>query len=340
MEPLIFLQNTWYVLIGVLLIGYSILDGFDLGVGCLVPFLAKNDTDKRMLYNAVGPFWDGNEVWLLTGGGALFAAFPHVYATVFSGFYLALMLVLFALIFRAVALEFWSYDEKRKKLWEWAFVIGSFLPALLYGVALGNVVVGIPLNDKMEFIGNFFTLLRPFPLAVGLCGLAAILLQGSTYAAMKTTGTLQENARNIAQKITAAFMLLLILCFILALIFMKDIAGNILAYAAGLIAIAALLLTRQAINKKNAGQAFLMSSVAFAGLWGIVGAIHYPNLVLANNDPALSLTLSNSSSTQLTLTVMLIIALAGMPFVIGYTIYAYKLFKGKVILHSSGASGK
>jgi len=334
-ESLLFLQNIWYVLIGVLLIGYSILDGFDLGVGSLVPFLAKKDEDKRVLYNAVGPFWDGNEVWLLTGGGALFAAFPHVYATVFSGFYLALMLVLFALIFRAIALEFRSYDEKRKKLWEWAFVIGSFLPSLLYGVALGNVVAGIPLNEQMEFTGNFFTLLRPFPLAVGLLGLSAILLQGSTYAAMKTTGSLQENARNIARPIGVIFIVLLILCFILAVIFMSGIAGNILAYAAGLIVVTAWFLTRQAVNKGKDGQAFFMSSVSFAGLWGIVGAIHYPNLVLASNDPALSLTLSNSSSTQLTLTVMLIIALVGMPFVIGYTIYAYKLFKGKVVLDKS-----
>jgi len=340
MEPLFFLQNTWYVLLGVLLIGYSILDGFDLGVGCLVPFLANNDAEKRMLFNAIGPFWDGNEVWLLTGGGALFAAFPHVYATVFSGFYLALMLVLFSLIFRAVALEFWSYDEKRKKLWEWAFVVGSFLPSLLYGVALGNVVVGIPLNEQMEFTGNFFTLLRPFPLAVGLLGFAAILLQGCTYTVLKTSGLLKEQARKTARIIWSIFMVLLFVTFILAFIFMSGIAGNKLAYVTGLIVLAAWFLTRQSLNNGNDGQAFFMSSVAFAGLWGVVGAIHYPNLVLASNDPALSLTLSNSSSTQLTLTVMLIIALVGMPFVIGYTIYAYTLFKGKVILYSTGHPGK
>ena len=340
MEPLFFLQNTWYVLLGVLLIGYSILDGFDLGVGCLVPFLANNDADKRMLFNAIGPFWDGNEVWLLTGGGALFAAFPHVYATVFSGFYLALMLVLFSLIFRAVALEFWSYDEKRKKLWEWAFVIGSFVPSLLYGVALGNVVVGIPLNEQMEFTGNFFTLLRPFPLAVGLLGFAAILLKGCTYTVLKTSGLLKEQARKTARIIWSIFMVLLIVTFILAFIFMSGIAGNTLAYVAGLIVLVAWFLTRQSLNNGKDGQAFFMSSVAFAGLWGVVGAIHYPNLVLASNDPALSLTLSNSSSTQLTLTVMLIIALVGMPFVIGYTIYAYTLFKGKVILYSTGHPGK
>jgi cytochrome d ubiquinol oxidase subunit II len=329
MLTLIYLQNIWYILIGVLLIGYSILDGFDLGVGSLVPFLAKKDDDKRVLFNAIGPFWDGNEVWLLTGGGALFAAFPHAYATIFSGFYLAFMLVLFALIFRAVALEFWSYDEKRRKLWEWTFVIGSFLPALLYGVALGNVVVGIPLNEHMEFTGTFFTLLRPFPLIVGLLGLATILLQGSIYAAMKTEGVLQKNAKKMAKMAWIGFIVLCALSFISALIFIPGITGNILAYSAGIIVIIAWIMVKQALKKGKDGRAFLMSSLVFAGLWGIVAAIHYPNLVTAGNDPALSLTISNASSTRLTLTVMFVIAIVGMPLVIGYTIYAYKVFKGK-----------
>lgn len=333
MEVLFFFQNIWYLLIGVLLIGYSILDGFDLGVGSLLPFLTKKESEKRVLFNAVGPFWDGNEVWLLTGGGALFAAFPHVYATVFSGFYLALMLVLFALIFRAVALEFWSYDESRRRLWEWAFVIGSFLPALLYGVALGNVVVGIPLNAQMEFTGNFFTLLRPFPLIVGLLGLAAILMQGATYTALKTEGVLRTQAKKLLSPLWLAFIVLFGLSFIAALIFMSDVAGNILAYVAGLVVLVSWYLTKRASQQGKDGQAFLMSSLTFLGLWGIVGAIHYPNLVLASNDPGLSLTITNTSSSQLTLTVMLIIALVGMPFVIGYTIYAYKVFKGKVKLN-------
>lgn len=332
MEALSLLQNIWYILIGVLLIGYSILDGFDLGIGSLLSFLAKNETDKRTLYNAIGPFWDGNEVWLLTGGGALFAAFPHVYATVFSGFYLALMLVLFALIFRAVALEFGSHDEKRKKFWEWAFVIGSFLPALLYGVALGNVLVGIPLDDRMEFTGNFFTLLRPFPLIVGLLGLTAILMQGATYAAMKTEGQLQQNAKKAINILWVVFIVLLTLSFIAALLFKSGVAGNVLAYIAALVVLVAWYLVKRANQQGKEGQAFFMSSLAFLGLWGIVGAIHYPNLVTASNDPNLSLTISNASSTQLTLTVMFIIAVIGMPIVISYTIYAYRVFKGKVKL--------
>jgi len=332
MEALFLFQNIWYILIGVLLIGYSVLDGFDLGIGSLLPFLAKNEQDKRVLYNAIGPFWDGNEVWLLTGGGALFAAFPHVYATVFSGFYLALMLVLFALIFRAVALEFGSHDEKRKKLWEWGFIIGSFIPALLYGVALGNVIMGIPLNDQMEFTGNFFTLLRPFPLVVGLLGLVTILMQGAIYAALKTEGSLQQNAKKAIQILWIAFVVLLAISFVAALIFIPGIATNILAYVAGLLVLVFWYLIKQAEQKGREGKAFLMSSLVFVGLWAIVGAIHYPKLVRAINDSDLSLTITNASSTQLTLTVMFIIAVVGMPFVIGYTIYAYKVFKGKVKL--------
>lgn len=332
MEALIFFQNIWYILIGVLLAGYSILDGFDLGIGSLLPFLAKNERDKKSLYNAIGPFWDGNEVWLLTGGGALFAAFPHAYATVFSGFYLALMLVLFALIFRAVALEFGSHDEKRRKLWEWAFVLGSFLPALLFGVALGNVIVGIPLNEKMEFTGNFFTLLRPLPLIIGLLGLVAILMQGATYAALKTKGTLNANAKKAISMLWIIFIGLFALSFVAAVLFIPDITGNVLAYVAALVVLVGWFMTKQATNKGKEGQAFLMSSLAFLGLWAIVGAIHYPKLVTASNDPKLSLTIYNASSTQLTLIVMFIIAIVGMPLVIGYTAYAYKIFKGKVSL--------
>jgi cytochrome bd ubiquinol oxidase subunit II len=335
MDTLVFLQNIWYILIGVLFIGYSILDGFDLGVGILLPFLAKNKDDKRKLFNAVGPFWDGNEVWLLTGAGALFAAFPHAYATVFSGFYLAFMLVLFSLIFRAVSLEFWSYDEKGRKYWEKAFVIGSFLPALLFGVALGNVVVGIPLNENMEFTGNFFTLLRPFPLAVGLLGLTAILMQGVTYTALKTTDEVQTRAKKLTNTIWIAFIVLFVVSFLAALIYIPGILTNALAWLATVVVLVGWYMVKVAAKKGKDGLPFFMSSVTFLGLWGIVGAIHFPNLVKAK-ETALSITIYNGSNSQLTLTVMLIIALIGMPFVIFYTAYVYKIFKGKVKLNGDG----
>lgn len=331
METWDILRNIWYILIGVLLAGYSILDGFDLGIGTLVPFLAKKEREKRSLYNAIGPFWDGNEVWLLTGAGALFAAFPHAYATVFSGFYLALMLVLLALILRAVSLEFAAHDDaKRRGFWELIFNVGSFLPALLFGVALGNVVVGVPLDTQMEYTGNFFTLLRPLPLIFGALGLFAFLVHGSTFAALKTEGELQARARKKALRFSWLYMVMFIHSFVVVLIYMPYALKRPLAWVFAVLAAVCWVFLRKAIRAEKDGRAFFFSAAGFLSLWGIIGAIHYPNLVKASNGDALSITLTNASSSQLTLTVMLIIALIGMPFVIGYTIYSYKVFKGKV----------
>jgi cytochrome d ubiquinol oxidase subunit II len=330
METWDILRNIWFILIGVLFVGYSILDGFDLGIGALFPFLGKKEEEKEALIKSIGPFWDGNEVWLLTGGGALFAAFPHAYATVFSGFYLALMVVLFSLIIRAVSLEFRAHDTKRKGFWEGAFVVGSLFPSLLFGVALGNVVVGVPLDNTMNYTGNFFTLLRPFPLAVGLLGLAAFLIQGSTYAAMKVGGVVQERAINLAKKILPRYEALLILAFTLTIVYIPGALKKPLTWVFTVLVLFALIVLHNSLKKAKDTTAFWMSSLAFLSLWGIAGAIHFPHLVKASNDPTLSLTISNASSSELTLKVMLIIALVGMPIVIGYTIYLYKIFKGKI----------
>ncbi|MCP4134622.1 MAG: cytochrome d ubiquinol oxidase subunit II [bacterium] len=340
METIVILQNAWFFLIGVLFLGYAILDGFDLGVGMLLPFLGKKEKDKEILIKSVWPFWDGNEVWLLTAGGALFAAFPHAYATVFSGFYLALMLVLFALIFRAVSMEFWHYDEPRKKMWQWAFTIGSALPALLFGVALGNVVLGVPLDSAFEFRGTFFTLLRPFPLATGLLGFSAILIQGAAYIVLKTEGDLKERAEQALNKLWIVFIVLFGLALVLAIIYMPNNMSKIAAWFATIIVIGAWAGLKVMLKKKKEGSAFLMSSVLFAGLWGIAGSCIYPNLVtdihlnlvtdvhhhMINN----SITIFNGSSSQLTLSIMLVFALIGMPIVIGYTAFVYRAFKGKI----------
>jgi cytochrome d ubiquinol oxidase subunit II len=330
METLNLLQNIWFILIGVLLLGYSILDGFDLGIGSLLPFLARNEEEKKNLISSVGPFWDGNEVWLLTGGGALFASFPHAYATVFSGFYLALMLVLFSLIFRAVSIEFFFQVGKKRKFWEWCFIIGSFLPSLLFGVALGNVILGVPLNENMDFTGNFFTLLRPFPLVLGLLGLNAILLQGTTYAAMKTSGDIQARARKLTNKLWISFIVIFALSLILGYIFIPENLGKVLAWIAAAVVVAAWFMIKKYVNKGKDFLSFFMSSLSFAGLWGIVGAVHFPYLVRASNDISLSLTVRNASSTELTLKVMLIIALIGMPLVLLYNFYIFRTFKGKI----------
>jgi cytochrome d ubiquinol oxidase subunit II len=322
------LRDVWFVLIGVLLAGYSLLDGFDLGVGALLPFLARSEDEKRTLVGAVGPVWDGNEVWLLAGGGALFAAFPMAYATVFSGFYLALMLVLFSLILRAVSLEFRAHDPARRGLWEAAFVGGSALPALLFGVALGNVVVGVPLDARSDFAGTFFTLLRPLPLAFGLLGLCAFLMHGAAYAALKTEGALLERARRAARVLALAFAGAFALAFFAVLAYLPAALKSVPAWAFSALVWAALVLFALSVKAKRDGRAFAFSSAAFLGLWGMVGAIHYPNLVRAA-DPAMSLTVANASSSALTLKVMLLIALVGMPAVIGYTIFAFRVFKGK-----------
>jgi len=329
METWNVLQNVWFMLIGILFIGYSILDGFDLGIGSLFPFLSKNEEEKRILFRAIGPFWDGNEVWLLTGAGALFAAFPHAYATVFSGFYLALMVILFSLIFRAVSLEFRTHDTKRQRLWDGTFIVGSFLPSLLYGIALGNVVIGIPLNDHMDFIGNFFTLLRPFPLVIGLLGLFAIFLQGSSFSSLKSNGELQARSRKTARTLLIFYVILLLVSFVFTVIYMPGAVKKVFAWISTAVLVGSLIFFKAALQKGKYFLALAMSSLNFLCLWGIVGAIHFPNLVKASNEPSLSLTIYNASSSELTLKVMLIIALIGMPMVIGYTIYLYRVFKGK-----------
>jgi cytochrome d ubiquinol oxidase subunit II len=322
-------QILWFVLLFVLLLGYALLDGFDLGVGALLLLLAKNKPEKDVLIGAIGPVWDGNEVWLITGGGALFAAFPHAYATAFSGFYLAMMLVLCALIFRAVSMEFRAYDERRAGWWEKALVVGSALAALLFGVALGNVIYGVPLDVKMEYTGSFFTLLRPVPLLFGIAGLAAVLLQGAAWAILKTEGTLRERCFKTARVLTVINgITALVYFFVLASVF-PELIRSALFYAGVIFTLLGLSGLWITIKRKNDRAPFRESSFAFAGLWLAAAAAQFPNLIRSSNDPQLSLTIFNSSTGLYTLQIMSVIALVGMPIVVSYTIFVYRIFKGK-----------
>lgn len=331
METLEILQITWFILIGILFAGYAVLDGFDLGIGSLLPILTKNDEKKvSVLFRSIGPVWDGNEVWLITAGGALFAAFPHAYATVFSGFYLALMIVLFGLILRAVSIEFFTLETENKGIWAKTFFIGSIIPSILFGVALGNVIMGVPLDSRMEFTGNFFTLLRPFPLATGLLGFTAILMQGLTYTMLKTEGEIHDTAKGLAGKVWYGYIVMFLFAAVLSFISVTGSSCNIIAWIAAAVSLASIFVTRILISKGEEFKAFLASSLAFISLWGIAGALQYPVLVRAINDPALSITVFNASSSKLTLSVMLGIALTGMPIVIGYSIYVYRVYRGKV----------
>jgi cytochrome d ubiquinol oxidase subunit II len=329
MENIQNFQELWFVLILILFIGYSLLDGFDLGIGALLPFIGRKKEEKDILINSIGPVWDGNEVWLITGGGALFAAFPRAYATAFSGFYPAMMLVLCALIFRAVSIEFRAHDEARAGIWEKAFFAGSALAALLLGVALGNVVYGVPLDDGMEFTGNFFTLLRPVPLLFGITGFAAVCLQGASYALMKTEGELRERCFR-AVRILTIINFITAMAYFTALAFTFEyLSSNWLFYVSILCTFLWLAEILFSIRKKHDFAPFWESSFAFIGLWLAVAAVHFPNLIKASNGRSLSMTIYNSSTGLQTLKLMSVIALIGMPIVIAYTIFVYRIFKGK-----------
>ena len=327
---MIALQIVWLLLIGVLLIGYAILDGFDLGVGCWHLFAKKGQERSRCL-RAIEPFWDGNEVWLLTGGGALFAAFPPVYATVFSGLYLALMLVLLGLIFRAVSIEFRSKveDPRWVAVWDFAFSAGSFLPSLLYAVAVGNLLRGLPLNALGDYTGGFFALLNPYALVVGLVGLSMFAVHGALYLAVKTDGELQLRARAWAARSWWAYAaLFLVAAAWTACCYLRN--GVALPVLLALASVAAIALIRVFSRRGEDLKAFFASCAGIALVMLAVVAVLFPNLVTASNDPSLSLTIFNASSSFRTLGVMLVIALLGMPVVIGYTVFIHRVFKGKV----------
>ena len=330
MDSLTDFQTLWFFLILILFMGYSLLDGFDLGIGILLPFLGRTKEERDILIGSISPVWDGNEVWLITGGGALFAAFPHAYATAFSGFYPAVMLILFALIFRAVSMEFRAQDEARSAIWEKAFSAGSLLAALLFGVALGNVVYGVPLNEKMEFTGNFFTLLRPVPLLFGVTGFAAVLLQGASWAVMKTDGELQARSFRAAGILLWVNVIAAISYFLTIAFVFEDVAINWLFYVAILFNLLWLSAIFFSLRHKNDVSPFWESSFAFIGLWLAVAIVHFPNLIKAGNDLKFSLTIYNSSTGLKTLQLMSLIALIGMPVVVTYTVFVYRIFKGKV----------
>ncbi len=331
------LQIIWFLLIGVLLVGYAILDGFDLGVGVLHLFIAKNDQERRVVMNSIGPVWDGNEVWLLTGGGAIFAAFPKVYATVFSGFYLPLMLVLTCLVLRAVSLEFRSKQEspRWRSAWDTAFAVGSFGPALLFGVAVGNVLRGVPISADGEFAGSFFGLLNPFALAVGLLSLTMFVMQGSAWLMMKTTGELRDRATTVAKVSWIGFVALWIVVTAFSRLAAPHLWNNYahaVAWIAPVLFVIAAAAFPLAVRSGAGGRAFAASSISIAALIGIMGQGLFPYMVPSSGDPANSLTITNASSTALTLRVMLVIALIGMPFVVGYTIYIYRHFVSRVVI--------
>jgi cytochrome d ubiquinol oxidase subunit II len=331
------LNAVWFILIGALLTGYAMLDGFDLGVGALHLF-TKRDEDRRVMLNAIGPVWDGNEVWLVTGGGALFAAFPNVYATVFSGFYMAFVLLLVALIFRAVAIEFRSKQPMRwwRQMWDIGFSAGSVLSSLLIGVAVGNIAWGVPLDGRGEFAGTFWSLLHPYALLVGVTTVALFAMHGAIYALMKTEGALHEQLRGWIKNCMIFFIICYAVTTMATLLYVPHMAARVRAnpwlFSIALLNMLAIANIPREIHHGRDGRAFVSSCVAMMALMGLFGLEMFPNLVLSRPDPALSLTIYNAASSAKTLGIMLTIALIGVPIVLAYTVSIYWIFRGKVKL--------
>lgn len=332
------LNTIWFVLVGILLTGYAVLDGFDLGTGPLL-LCTKEDRDRRIFLNAIGPIWNGNEVWLVTGGGALFAAFPNVYATVFSGFYDAFMLLLFALIFRAAAIEFRSKrPEKRwRAAWDAAFAASSLASALLIGVAIGNIVWGIPLDHDHDFQGSLLTLLNPYSLLVGVTSVALMVMHGNLYLILKTEGALEKQLMRWTKLTVPAYLI----CFValnVITVFSCPHLKPVLHHRVVLlsvIAMAALLVTfniPREVRRRNEGRAFISSCLSIVTMMLLFAATVYPNLVISRPDLANSLDIYNGSSTDKSLRFMFWVALIGVPIVLAYTISIYYVFRGKVTL--------
>jgi cytochrome d ubiquinol oxidase subunit II len=329
------LETIWFVLWGVLWAVYFMLDGFDLGLGALAPFLARSDTDKRVVYNSMGPFWDGNEVWLITAGGVTFAAFPTAYAVMFSALYTPLLLLLFPLIIRAVALEFRSKldSEGWRKLWDVCHFLGSFVPALLLGVAFANIFRGIAIDAEGEFHGNLLTLLNPYGLLGGILFVLLFLVHGALWLAIKAEGNLEARAGRTAAGLWWIELAVAVV-FLVATWFATNLYKNYLTYPAllilPLVTVVALLAIRAFIAKNAWWKAWLASCLTIVGatLFGVVGL--YPNLLPSSLDPADSLTIFNAASSPLTLKIMLGVALTFVPIVIIYQIWSYYVFRGKV----------
>jgi len=327
------LNTLWFILIGVLFTGFFFLEGFDYGVGVLLPFLGRKDDERRVIINTIGPVWDANEVWLITAGGAMFAAFPNWYATLFSGFYLALFLMLVALIARGVAFEFRSKDKnpRWRALWDWAIFGGSFVPALLWGVAMANIVRGVPIDGKMQYVGGFFNLLNPYALLGGIAGLGVFVLHGAIFLSLRTDGELQGRVERFASRLWPV-VLVVGAATVVASYFATDIFKR-LGIDPGISAIGAgvaFLLAGWFLRQRRHGWAFAMTGLTIALTVVTTFRGLFPRVMVSSLNPDWSLTITNASSTPYTLRVMSIVALIFVPVVLIYQGWNYYVFRARI----------
>ena len=359
------LRLVWWVLVGVLLIGFAITDGFDMGVGALLPFVGKKDVERRVMLNTMGPHWEGNQVWLVTAGGALFAAWPMVYAAAFSGFYIAMILTLMALFFRPVGFKYRSLQEgaQWRTSWDWALFAGSAIPPVIFGVAFGNLLQGVPFSFNqflmLTYHGNFFGLLNPFGLLAGLVSLFMLVTQGATWLMMKTDGEVLARSRTAAM----IFSLLTLVLFALAGVWVIGMDGYVIVgavatdavtnplhkevvvqagawmqnynlypwmIAAPVLGLVMSLLTALAAKLGKGWMAFLFSSLAIAGIILTAGFSMFPFVMPSSLEPSQSLTMWDATASFNTLKVMTVVAVVFVPTVLTYTIWTYIKMFGRV----------
>jgi cytochrome bd ubiquinol oxidase subunit II len=327
------LNTVWFLLITLLFIGFFILEGFDYGVGMLLPFLGRDDGERRIIINSIGPFWDANEVWLITAGGAMFAAFPDWYATLFSGFYLALLLMLLALIVRGVAFEFRSKHAAPawRRTWDGMIFIGSFVPALLWGVAMGNLLLGVPIDADQHYVGGFWNLLNPYALIAGLASVCIFGLHGALFLSLRTTGDLMERALTAARRLWPAaaffgFLAVGVGYFVTDMFARLGVNPGVIPLSAG----AAMFVSGWFIRRRRPGWAFGLTalSIAFSAMSIFRGL--YPRVMVSSLHPDWSLTIYNAASSPYTLRVMTIVALICIPIVLLYQGWSYWIFRERL----------
>ena len=335
------LALLWYFVIGMCVVFYVVLDGFDLGVGIL-HFFTRKDEERRVFLNAIGPVWDGNEVWLVIVGGALFAGFPEVYATLFSGFYNLCMVLLSGLIFRAVAIEFRSKRESRiwRSTWDAVFSLASLVIAFGVGLIMGNLIEGIPLNENKDFIGSFSLFFRPYSVLIGLFTVSLLMMHGSIYLVMKTEKALQQRIRRWVKKTIALFIAFYLITTAVTWMIMphmtEKIRQNPYLMIVAILTMLFILNVPREFKHNREGRAFVFSCISIFFLFCLFGMGTFPNLIRSNINPEqYSLTFYNSAASPLTLRILLIIVLIGVPLVLAYGTMIYRIFRGKVKIESS-----
>lgn len=335
------LETLWYAVIGVSIIMYTMLDGFDLGVGGLHLF-ARSDTQRRVFLNAIGPVWDGNEVWIVIIMGGLLAGFPSAYATIFSGFYTLFLILLAGLIFRAVAIEFRSkrHSPRWRHMWDVVFSLSSITTGISVGVVIGNLIMGIPLDASQEYRGGFFELINPYSLLVGITGMSLFAMHGAIYLTMKTEGDVHEVVRRWIYGAIAVFLFCYLATTVATIFYMPRMLHHMQSYPffflVPLLALLAICWTIWQVHKQNDGWAFIGSCVTIALLVGVFGLGMYPHLVYSTVNPEVhSLTIYNAASTHESLKNLLIVVGIGVPLVLAYGFWIYRVFRGKVRMDAS-----